>query len=280
MEDQAAEPQSQDTSTPAAEQTIEQRFESAAQRAQEQILAENDQQQGQAPMPPPPPEGLTIDGKTYTADEVRELQRGYMMQRDYTRKTQGLAELRQAVENERAQVMEAAQLLQQQWINQQRGAQQPAEAQDEDPYLSEMKKRLDPVQQELVQLRQTQAELQQYIHDQKQAAEETKLATELEKMKEKYPLLSEETVFSWMMHEGIDMESAARASHGLNEKRFGPRPNNQPAGGRPPVAGPQTRRISAQAPGQTPGMPLRKIVNWDDAEKSANAFLDETQRMG
>jgi hypothetical protein len=174
-----------------------------------------------------------IDGKQYTASELRELIKGGMLERDYRIKTAQLAEERRQLEQLR-QAAEAWQALQQypelvetlrqkvveilQGGNTQQGAMQAQAMQGQQGEM-------DPLAQELAQLRYQLAALQadyasrvqqynQYLWQQYYTQREAYARSQLPELQKRYPMLyDEEVIEAFKIDPEADLEALARASH-------------------------------------------------------------------
>ena len=178
-----------------------------------------------------------IDGKQYTASELRELVKGGMLERDYRIKTAQLAEerrqleqLRQAAEAWQAlqQYPELVETLRQKVIeilhggNLQQGGPQ---AQAMQGAVQDQQGETDPLAQELAQLRYQLAALQadyasrvqqynQYLWQQYYAQREAYARSQLSELQKKYPMLyDEEVIEAFKIDPEADLEALAKASH-------------------------------------------------------------------
>jgi hypothetical protein len=178
-----------------------------------------------------------IDGKQYTASELRELIKGGMLERDYRIKTAQLAEERRQLEQLR-QAAEAWQALQQypelvetlrqkvieilQGGNPQQGGPQ---AQAMQGAVQGQQGETDPLARELAQLRYQLAALQadyasrvqqynQYLWQQYYAQREAYARSQLPELQKKYPMLyDEEVIEAFKIDPEADLEALAKASH-------------------------------------------------------------------
>ena len=174
-----------------------------------------------------------IDGKQYTASELRELIKGGMLERDYRIKTAQLAEERRQLEQLR-QAAEAWQALQQypelvETLRQkvieilQRGSLQQGGPQTQ--AMQGQQVETDPLAQELAQLRYQLAALQadyasrvqqynQYLWQQYYAQREAYARSQLPELQKKYPMLyDEEVIEAFKIDPEADLEALAKASH-------------------------------------------------------------------
>lgn len=190
-----------------------------------------------------------IDGKSYTASELRELIKSGMLERDYRIKTAQLAEERRQIEQLRQaaeawntlqqlaqQYPELAQTIQQKVMDivmRATGQVPSGMVGQEQQFAGEGA--VDPITQELTLLRQQLAALQadyynrvqqynQYLWQQYYAQREAYAKAELPKLREKYPMLrDDEVIEAFKMFPEANLEELAKASHEEYSKFFNER---------------------------------------------------------
>jgi len=228
-----------------------------------------------------------IDGKTYTLSELRELIKSGMLERDYRIKTAQLAEerrqlaqLRQAAEAWQAlqQYPELVETLRQKVIEILQGGGQQAPQLQQSPFMGGDQQEVDPVQRELQQLRYQLATLQQdyatrvqqynqYLWQQWYAQREAYARSQLEGLKQKYPMLYEEEVIeAFKMDPNADLETLARASHEHWNKFVSERAKVDMA---KRMENAKARVAAPAARGGIPATPKHTPQTFDEASKAA-----------
>ena len=231
---------------------------------------------------PAPEPTFDIDGKKYTASDIKRFRDGHLMQADYQRKTQAVAQMRKQLEEERGQFSQAVQRFQalvQERVQQQQKPQQ--EEEETDPYLVEMKKRLTPFEERLQRAEAALKAQENWVYEAEVRSQQVILDRQLREMQQKYPYMQPQVVLAWIQHDqNLDIETAARASHEFAEQQLQSyltrlqqqptqQPNNQPAPNHP-----------VQIGGQPPGPPLRTPKTFEEAHSGALAYLQEMERVG
>lgn len=231
-----------------------------------------------------------IDGRTYSADEIREFIRGGMRERDYRTKTMALAQERRALQQIR-QAAEAWQTIQQhpelvQALSEritdmlQRGAGGEAPglgASGWDPSAAPAGE-VEPWQVEIQRLRAQMAQMageynqrlqayNQYAWQNYYAQREAYAKAKLGALLEKYPYAYEdEVVAAFRDHQDADLEELAKASHEHWRKFYTDR-QRQMLQKRQANAG---ARVASTAPGGVPAVAGGKPPqSWDSARRAA-----------
>jgi hypothetical protein len=212
-------------------------------------------------------------------DQINQWRNGHLMQADYTRKTQQLAQQRDALRNREAQIEDAARKLvlwYQQQMQQGRPTQAEPEPETDDPYLQEINKlrktAIDPIQQRVAQFEQMMAQQQEYIQQQQVTQEETRITGELNALREEFPLMQDWTVLAWYQQQPDgDLRRFAQASHELVQKQI----NDVLAQQQGQVQQQQAvRRSAPPRAGSPPNLALKKPATMEEAHVQAMAALN------
>jgi hypothetical protein len=231
-----------------------------------------------------------IDGKQYTASELREMIKGGMLERDYRIKTAQLAEERRQLEQLR-QAAEAWQALQQypelvetlrqkvieilQGGNLQQGGLQ---AQAMQGAVQGQQGETDPLAQELANLRYQLAALQadyasrvqqynQYLWQQYYAQREAYARSQLPELQKRYPMLyDEEVIEAFKIDPEADLEALAKASHEHWNKFYSERAKADIAKRQENA---KARVAAPTARGGTPATPRNTPQSFEEARRLA-----------
>lgn len=244
---------------------------------------------GEAAQPPTDPLDQVVEVPGIGPAKLREVvqwRNQGLMEADYRRKTQALAQLRNQVEEkERSNEDTAKQLFQ--FLTQLQAQQsqssptmpqgfQPEDA--EDPYYQRMiqqeQSRINPLYQRLEALEKQNQQYQEYVQQQQhQAAVAQSRAdyeTKLEALQKEFEFMDPEIVVAWLINDpSQDLRELARQSHARTVQKLSAFQTKaqQPAG-------PHTRRtVPPRASGSPPLSTEPQAKTWDEAIKGAKEWL-------
>lgn len=222
---------------------------------------------------PPVASGIEIDGKNYTADQLREAIQGGLRQRDYTQKTQTLAEQRRALEEER-------ELLAAQRAELERGMNREVQTGD-DPFQSiaeenpMLARALSTLNQDL---QVTKRHIEEQARERQQQSARAQLQADLEaglNQLEGRPLFNRDQVRTFMIENDLRPNQVNTAYAALYGSELGRRVGEQEAMSRGATAAPymgagQTRvSPTFTGPHDLPGGPKIEGQSWEAIAKMA-----------
>lgn len=214
-----------------------------------------------------------------------------LMEADYRRKTQALAEIRRQTEAKTQENEQTAKLLFQ-YITQlqaQQGQQAPqtpqgfSEEDMEDPYMQRMmtqdQSRISPLYERIEALEKANQQYADYLRQQEHqvavAKQRTDYEGKFEALQKEFEFMDPATVAAWLYNDpSQDIRELARQSHMLNTQRY----QAYQAKVTQQQTGPQTRRtVPPRSPGSPPLSTEPMPVKWDEAIQGAKEWL-KTQR--
>jgi hypothetical protein len=228
----------------------------------------------------------TIDGRRYSATDIRQYIKGGMLERDYRSKTSALARERQELERHR-QSAEAWQTLQQypelmktlgEKINELiQGGASPAQAEaialseadmSETPWKKEVKDLQVKYDRTLQEHNKRFEEYNKYMWENYRARRSEYATAQLGKLEEKYPYLySEEVINAFRDDEKSNLEALAKESH-EHWKKFSEEKQRRLTRKPAPPAVP-VQRIETARKGGAPTTLTKRPKTYEDARASA-----------